>query len=307
MASFSDRLAALAHMLAPGSRVARVRRLRGGLDAITHAFDLVTPNGDRTPLVLRRLTGSWVAPGHADEEAAVLAALAGTSVPAPRLVWHDDPGDQFAAPAIVMTRLPGRSIVDPRSGPWWIDGIASVLASIHEAGGVAVAAVNNDEEQIPLSLERAEHRETTELARRVIATLRAAAPAVLVGGSPMRLVHRDFHAGNVLFARTAATGAVDWGSAAGGWSERDVGYCRLDLALMAGGDTADRFLAAYERITGAPVANLAFWDLYGASFALPDPAKWLPSWVELGRTDLTAALLRRRLTRWINRCLTQLA
>ena len=40
-------LARLCTAVVPGSSVRRVRRLRGGLDGIVHAVDLVTPAGER--------------------------------------------------------------------------------------------------------------------------------------------------------------------------------------------------------------------------------------------------------------------
>jgi len=305
--AFAHQLALLAEELEAGSAVRGIRRMRGGLDALTHRFDLVTPDGERRPLVIRRLTGRWVQPGSADREAAILTAVAATGVAAPRPVWHDDAGRLFGYPTLVITRLPGRPVIRPDAPQWWFDELAAVLAGADAADAPMLAAISNDEQRIPAWLaDEQGGRLRDARSRQLFRTLRALAPDVLGDRSPRRLVHRDFHAGNVLFAHRRATGAVDWGAAAAGWPDRDVGYCRLDLALMMGANAPDRFLAAYERHAQRTVEHLAFWDLFGAAAALPDPAEWLPSWIEFGRTDLTAPLLRRRLSRWIDGCLRRL-
>jgi hypothetical protein len=73
----------------------------------------------------------------------------------------------------------------------------------------------------------------------------------------------------------------------------------MDLAMLIGPAAPDIFLRAYERALGRPVPNLAFWDLLGVTLALPDPKKWLPGYVDLGRTDITADTMRARLRAFI--------
>jgi len=290
----------------PGHQITGIRRLRGGLDATTHRFDATAPDGTVRRLVVRRSTHPWAEAGDAASHARVLDRLVRVGAPAPGVVAIDEDGSCFGVQAVVMTRLPGRSVVDPAAGDWWLPGLAATLARIHAIGGHALARLPSDEDGIPRSIDRADERAGDAQARTLVATARERAAALIAGRSPDHLVHRDFHAGNVLFHRNRPTGVVDWASARRGYPARDVGYCRLDLALMAGGDAPDVFLTEYERATGARVEDLGFWDLLGCVSALPDPVEWLPSWLEWGRTELPPALLRRRFRRFVQDALRRL-
>jgi aminoglycoside phosphotransferase (APT) family kinase protein len=290
----------------PCHQISGIRRLRGGLDATTHRFDATAPDGTVRPLVVRRSTHPWAEPGDVASHARVLDLLVAVGAPAPAAVAIGEDGACFGVQTIVMTRLPGRSVVDPAAGEWWLPGLAATLAGIHAIGGDPLAPLPSDEDGIPRSIDRADERARGAQARTLVATVRERAAALIAGGTPGRLVHRDFHAGNVLFHRNRPAGVVDWASARRGYPARDVGYCRLDLALMASGDAPDVFLSEYERATGAPVEDLAFWDLLGCVSALPDPVEWLPSWLEWGRTDLTPALLRRRFRRFVEDAMRRL-
>jgi aminoglycoside phosphotransferase (APT) family kinase protein len=105
----------------------------------------------------------------------------------------------------------------------------------------------------------------------------------------------DYWAGNTLWLRNRLVAVVDWDDGALGYAGADVGYCRMDLAMMAGPEAAGPFLHAYEKAAGWRVPQLFFWDLLGAARALPDPVKWLPGYHDLGRTDITPELMRARL------------
>jgi aminoglycoside phosphotransferase (APT) family kinase protein len=120
------------------------------------------------------------------------------------------------------------------------------------------------------------------------------------------LIHGDYHMDDVVFDGGAVTAIVDWSSALRGPTAFDVGYCRMDLSLIFGGEAADRFLNAYESAAGQPVERLAVWDLAGAVRAYPDPAGWLPAWHEVGRSDLYPALLQQRLTDFVQSALSRL-
>lgn len=80
---------------------------------------------------------------------------------------------------------------------------------------------------------------------------------------------------------------------------RDVGYCRLDLALTAVEGTSEAFLAGYLEAGGVIPEHLWLYDLLGAWRCLPTPADWLPAFHEQGRTDLTADVIEDRARRFI--------
>jgi aminoglycoside phosphotransferase (APT) family kinase protein len=63
-------------------------------------------------------------------------------------------------------------------------------------------------------------------------------------------LHRDYHAGNVLWRRGIVTGVVDWAGASTGPPSADVGHCRANL-FPYGLAAAGRFTRAWENLTGA--------------------------------------------------------
>ncbi|TDC77251.1 phosphotransferase, partial [Streptomyces hainanensis] len=113
-----------------------------------------------------------------------------------------------------------------------------------------------------------------------------------------RFLHRDFHPGNVLFTDDEITGAVDWVETSWGPTDLDVAHCASALALLHGPDAglrfADRYTAAGGEVTAEPRDHL-YWRLLDALAFAPDAEKVAGPWRELGRTDLTPALLAHRL------------
>ena len=72
---------------------------------------------------------------------------------------------------------------------------------------------------------------------------------------------------------------VDWDWATVGAPLVEVGYCRMDLAMLIGPRAPDLFLAGYEAAAGRRVPHLFFWDLLGALPALPE--QLTPVWEAL--------------------------
>ena len=120
------------------------------------------------------------------------------------------------------------------------------------------------------------------------------------------LLHGDFHIGNALFEAGELTGIVDWACARRGAREFDVCYCRLDLSMVIGAAAPQVFTAAYEAALGVTLGDLARWDLAASVQAYPDPALWLPGWLDAGRTELTPELIRSRLGDFIEQALSAL-
>ncbi|MHB8463454.1 MAG: aminoglycoside phosphotransferase family protein, partial [Acidimicrobiales bacterium] len=86
-------------------------------------------------------------------------------------------------------------------------------------------------------------------------------------------VHRDLHPGNVLWTRQRVSGIVDWANACRGPRGCDVAHCRSNLTVLGGADAADRFLAAYQAVTGETYHP--YWELAG--LLEREPAYWTPS------------------------------
>ena len=115
-------------------------------------------------------------------------------------------------------------------------------------------------------------------------------------------LHRDFHPGNVLFTGAGdglrISGVVDWVETSWGPADLDVAHCSTALALLhgvsAGMHFADRYVAAGGTLAEERAAHL-YWRLLDALAFAPDAEKVAVPWRELGRADLTPALLTGRL------------
>ena len=284
-------LATLRDALAPGGRVGRVRRLRGGVSSGMHAVELFEADGARRWVVLRRYSDYWLEnePAVCAREWRLLHLLERHALPAARPLWLDAAGAVFGRPALVTTRLPGRPLLAPRDVAAWARGLAGAIAAVHRAP-IAPAELDFLVDQgTDLDRRLAGEPPAADLAHprgaAVWEALRRCWPRVRRGGR--RLVHGDYWPGNTVWHRGRLAGIVDWEQPRRGDPVQDVGCCRHDLTLLAGPEAAELFLAAYEAAAG-PVPNLFFWDLHVAAMgALSELDHWLAGYHDLGRTDLT--------------------
>jgi aminoglycoside phosphotransferase (APT) family kinase protein len=269
-----------------------------------HALDLIRPDGSRLPLVIRRF-GRWHLqhfPDIAARSARTLDLLARLDVPAPRSVYVDPNGALLGSPALVMTRVPGRGLLTPRDRDGYLAQLAAALARLHRARfrDEEVSYLQRPDETVDwvmqneMDLDAVVMRPLGSEVRAAIEQMRPRLRRV----TPV-LVHTDYWAGNTLWSRGRLTAIVDWDNAALGPPGIDVGYVRMDLSMMLGGDAPDAFLAAYERAAGWRVPQLAFWDLFGAARALPNTEHWLPGYHDLGLTTLSSDDTRARLEAFI--------
>lgn len=297
-----EAMARLCDAIAPGSRPGPVRELHGGLDAGMHAFVLIEPGGARRRLVLRRFSPHRV--GDEPEVCArtwqTLTALAAADAPTPRPVWHDPEGTFLDAPALVMTRLPGRGYIVPRDVAGWIEQFAAALAAVHRTplDGRTRDLLVGPEAWLARALGRNRERKLAHPdGPALFAAIDRLRPRIAITPA---LTHNDYWAGNTVWLRGRLCGVVDWDDAVICDPGLDLGYARMDLSTLIGGDAPERFLRAYEAAGGHRVENLPFWDLVGAARALPDTSEeWLPGLHELGARHMTADLMRTRLRAFI--------
>lgn len=306
-----DALVELCAQLAPGSHPEGVERLGGGLDAAMHTVDLVQPSGTRLELVVRRYPPSLLArePGIVNRSWRTMQVLQQLGLNAPRPIQLEADSRLFGAPAIVMTRLAGQGDLRPADLHGWLVQLAGGIAAIHRAPltGIDLSFLPQPghqlEYRLPSSRANPASFEEDADSAAVVAALERWAPR-LRRMAPV-LVHGDYWAGNTLWQEGRLTAVVDWDNAGVDYPGTDVGYCRLDLALLMGGAAPRLFLEAYEAAAGRRVPQLFFWDLLGALAALPDPARWLPGYHELGRPEITPEIVRERLHAFIEDALTR--
>jgi aminoglycoside phosphotransferase (APT) family kinase protein len=296
--------------LAPETAIDGVLPLRGGLAAAMDAFVLRGLGGGRR-LVLRRYI-AWPRKDPAAEAERcwrTLRALQQLRIPAPRPIWLDAAGGVFGAPALVMTRIPGRTDLLGADVHAWIANLAVALARVHMArlGTVDLSFLPEPNTagagQLALSPKREAAVREHPLGAATLSALRQAAGP----HAPDRavLTHGDYWAGNTVSSRRR-TVIVDWDEAALEQPGFDVGYCRMDLSMLRRPGAPDLFLEAYEQKTGARVANLAFWDLLAALRAMPNPERWLPGYHGLGRDDISAEDMRRGLDGFVRDALRRI-
>jgi len=294
-APLAARLQELCDQIAPHSHGERVVRLRGGIDAGTHRFDLVLAGGARRILVLRRYRGDlaqrW--PGRVTRAWQALALLEQLGLPAPRPVWLDAAGDLFGSPAMVMTYVRGHGLLQPRDIPAWTRQLAETLASIHAArvegaGSDFLRSSSQTMDAWFVAIENGDPdaTDTTDTdvvaARAVLQRLRTR-----LAQQATALSHGDYWTGNTLWLRGRLQAVVDWDGIGLCPPGLDAGYCRADLVTLAGPAAPDLFQQAYEAATGRPVPLLAAWDLLAAVLALRSLPSYLRGYHDLGRTDLT--------------------
>jgi aminoglycoside phosphotransferase (APT) family kinase protein len=260
-----------------GGRVAHVRALAGGTSSAVHAVDLA----DGRALVLRRFVrADWLAeePDAPRREAAALTLVRDSALPAPRLVASDPTGGEAGDPAILMTRLPGAIRWRPADLDGFLRGLADLLPAVHATPpGPGIPAY------APYALESHGPPAWTsrpEVWKRGFAVFDDPPPR-----DERRLIHRDFHPGNVLWSGPAVTGLVDWASTSIGAPSADIGHCRFNLAGVLGLEAADRFLA----LTGQPDYH-PYWDIVAALGGFDDDT--LASWTPQDEEFLAAAVRR---------------
>jgi len=246
-----------------GAGVVRVRRLPGASSTAVHGiyFD------DGKRLVLKRYIWSGLLrdePVAPRRELEALAFAETNALPAPRVVGADVTGDELGdeVPAILMTFLPGVPVAVPD-----LSALAVVAAEVHATGPDGFG-----HDYFPWY-------EAT-VVRPPPATRRPALweKAIALRSSAMpsyrpTFIHRDFHPGNVLWSRDRVCGIVDWANACRGPRGCDIAHCRANLLVLAGEDAADKFLAAYERLTGEQYD--LYWEL--ASIIEHSPEHWTPA------------------------------
>ncbi|AKU16813.1 phosphotransferase family protein [Luteipulveratus mongoliensis] len=118
------------------------------------------------------------------------------------------------------------------------------------------------------------------------------------------LTHHDFWCGNALWEGPVLTGLVDWSGARQAPRGADVAWARQDLVLLGSPAAAQVFLEEYERRAGTSLPDMHDWDVHAAAHAEDAVETWAPNYHGIGRTDLTATVLRQRLTAWIEHLLS---
>ncbi|MBC8136365.1 MAG: aminoglycoside phosphotransferase family protein, partial [Fibrella sp.] len=279
----------------PAATVYATERLQGGISSLVHGVSLQA--GARTRhFVLRRFDNArWLEdePGLARHEAESLRRATQANASTPQIIAFDETGSDCGVPAVLMTRLAGTVVLNPRNKDTWLDGLAGSLARIH--------AVSADGFPYPYftytDLATLETPSWSRLAKQwdtAIAIAQKTRPVF-----PSCFIHRDYHPANVLWHGDTVSGIVDWVNACAGPAAIDVAHCRVNLAQLFGVPTADLFLSAYEKHAGTAFSYDPYWDIVALMDILDGPPTVYAGWTALGVTGLTDELMRVRIDEYL--------
>lgn len=285
-------LAWCADAVGAGARVVAVTPLLGGTSSAVHALDVRTAAGRELRLALRRFVrAEWLdeEPDVPLREAAALEALLASSLPTPELVALDADGSASAdVPALLMTRLPGSLVWAPSSDRLdaYLERLAAILPALH-ATPLPPGDGLGDYDDWGLRIDRPPAwSQRPDVWERAFAIFADPPPP-----AERALIHRDFHAGNVLFdAHGAVSAIVDWASTSVGSPDADVGVCRENLARGISLAAADRFLEHYGRLSGRGGYD-PWWDVAAALGGLDDED--VAGWTTRHEAFLAQAVARR--------------
>lgn len=260
----------------------------------THvAARAVAPQGGGGSGAVRAVEVTWVTGGerHAawfaakpardGAEQRILAALAATPVPAPRLV--DTGADESV---LVMEHLPGRPADEALRGAgmrWEVSAlaftVARALVEVHALKWEQVAPWLADPEALPEDIvdDQVDARWEDWEARidALPADARRPFAAALTWLDLRRpvevsvcLCHGDFRLANVLLVDDEVSGLVGWSAARVADAAEDVAALSIDLGgLGLPGDTAElfmqAFLGAYLQSSPRYLSNLPFYTVAG--------------------------------------------
>ncbi|MEU2625286.1 alpha/beta fold hydrolase [Streptomyces sp. NPDC007157] len=292
----------VAKQLGHGLSVTNSRLLCGGWSSQMRRLTL----DDGTDLVQRTFVKPFFrhhGPGLLAREASVLAQLAGQEgIPAPDLVAVDATAEHCDHPTLLMSALPGRVRVDEDDLDRRLDLLAAQLVRVH-------GVVPDQRPRTYQAWTSPERVRTPDgpLWERAVDVIRRDPP-------PYEgcFLHRDFHPGNVLFTGAGPdlriTGVVDWVETSWGPADLDVAHCSTALALLHGPAYGLGFRERYEAHGGRDLADdpdHLYWRLLDALHYCPDAAKLAGPWHDLGRDDLTSAVLGERLEAYVEGLLRQ--
>jgi aminoglycoside phosphotransferase (APT) family kinase protein len=269
----------------------------GGISSFVHRISVRLTTGSRVQVVLKRSSGQrWGGEDTAvGNEAAALAGVEGSAIPAPRLLAVSaDGSDSDGEPSLLMTRAPGHVWLTPPDLPVWAGQLATLLPTLHQGTATVWAHTRRDAEALTLPAS-AQHPQVWAAARDLLTSPPPQCEPVFA--------HGDYQHFNALWSRGRLSALVDWSGACVAPRDVDVGHCRLNLAVLFSVDLAERFRLAYEAEAGRRVEP--WWDIHQLLAFGDDWTGFIPVQVA-GRAPLDVAGMTGRVERLLALALERL-
>ncbi len=269
--------------------------LPGATSSTLHRLN-ISQQGRAYAVVLRRFTNAeWLKdePDLALHEAKSLEMAGKIGIPVPELIAYDENGSGCDLPAVLMTHLPGRVVLQPEDMDAWLSGLAEMLIPIHQVGAGDFPWLYYTYEDID-TLQIPKWSQFPKRWEEGFDLLRSGIPAF----KPV-FIHRDYHPANILWQNSRPSGVVDWVDSCLGPAGIDLGHCRVNLAQLYGVEIADRFLESYQSLAGGSIDNQHYWDLLTLIDIYPDPSEMYSGWVDFGFPHLSKEVLVKRLDEYL--------
>ena len=252
----------------PGAKLRSALPLTGGVSAQVYALEVAHSAGAVARVVLRE--HSPVESHYSAElEFDLLKALhsLGLLVPEPLLF---DAGCTLAAnPFVIMTAIPGSSVIPTGNAFEYIDEMACQLFRIHQAPIQNLPTLPSRLDPLP---EVFEYLPAAAEWGSLNAGLRALTDTGFKGARC--LLHGDYWAQNLLWEQGRITGILDWEDAAIGDPLSDVAGASVELRYLFGLEGMQRFIAAYNALSSVDPTRLALWQVYVAAAAQHFMSTW---------------------------------
>jgi aminoglycoside phosphotransferase (APT) family kinase protein len=290
---------------APG--LSGIARLGVGRSRENWIFDAHWPDGRVEPLILRQDPPGGLVETDRAVEFAVLRALEGSGIGAPRALWLDAEARWLDRPSLVMHREPGICEYDVVNGhrDAGVRGrlareFCDLLAAVHDLDWRALGldAVLPDPGPCPALTEldtweeilRRDQVDAWPELDLALGALRATAPAC---EHPV-VVHADFKPGNVLLDGPAGderiTALLDWELVHLGDPMEDLGWVTQPLRtkehLIPGVWEREDLLAHYAKVRGVDVdpSSVTWWNAFASFKTAVMQVSGLRAFLE-GRSD----------------------
>jgi aminoglycoside phosphotransferase (APT) family kinase protein len=255
-------------------------RLGGGFFTENHAFRLAgAPEPWDGPLVVRLFPGE-APPDLPRREAAVQRVLSDQGYPAPAIVWFDDDARIADRRCFVMRRLPGRALIGGIRTRELLTSLRKVYRQLVEMTasaqvwlhGLDASPLVAELAGMPVGVERwFEHIAQFEGLADGLDWLAAHRPPDRA--RPV-ICHGDLWAGNMLVDGDRLTGVLDYTVTTIAEPALDVGYTAMSfhiapidapapvqrMAARIARGISDRYVAAYQRQTGADLTNQRYYE-----------------------------------------------
>ena len=277
--------------IADNTQIVMLEQLPGGISSHIYGVTL-RANDELIRLVMRQIDDEdWLneQPDAALQEASALQICEKWQIAAPQIIACDAAGEHCGKPSVLMTRLEGTPLLQPRQMDDWLGQLAAAAAGVHQAEPPSSYWTYKTYQNIPHFTAPAWSKQQEQW-HKLLQRLKQPAPSVA-----SCFIHRDFHPANVLWSDEKITGIVDWTSGCIGPAGIDIGHCRINLVMLHGVAAADRFLHEYKLVSGNSFVYDPYWDILSLIDMLFGPPEVYQGWVALGITHLTDEMMVERI------------